>query len=78
LSPASARADPPAARAHGKRSPVQGRETFSSAILPRYLRRTGGVEELIPWRYLKGVSTGDFFQALAGAGVTGFSASTWC
>lgn len=32
---------------------------FTSKILPPYLRRTKSVEELIPWLYLKGVSTGD-------------------
>ena len=38
---------------------------FSSSILPPYLRRTRSMEELIPWLYLKGVSTGDFSDALA-------------
>ena len=38
---------------------------FSSSILPRYLRRTASMEELIPWLYLKGVSTGDFQEALS-------------
>ena len=38
---------------------------FTSAILPRYLRRTKSIEELIPWLYLKGISTGDFSEALA-------------
>ena len=38
---------------------------FSSKILPPYLRRTKSLEELIPWLYLKGVSTGDFSEALA-------------
>jgi len=66
-------------RAHDKRSPDQGREAFTSRILPRYLRKSKSVEELIPWLYLKGVSTGDFSEALAaltGADVAGFSAST--
>src|SRR3954453_13773296 len=31
---------------------------FSSAVLPPYLRRARNVEELLPWLYLKGVSTG--------------------
>jgi len=39
---------------------------FSSKILPPYLRRTKTIEELIPWLYLKGVSTGDFTEALKG------------
>jgi putative transposase len=38
---------------------------FTSAILPRYLRRTRSIEELLPWLYLKGLSTGDFGEALA-------------
>ena len=31
---------------------------FTSAVLPAYLRRTRNIEELLPWLYLKGVSTG--------------------
>ena len=41
---------------------------FRSSILPPYLRKTKAVEELIPWLYLKGVSTGDFREAFAGVG----------
>jgi transposase-like protein len=55
------------------------RMRFSSAILPKYLRRTKNIEELIPWLYLKGVSTGDFSEALAallGKDAPGLSAST--
>jgi putative transposase len=37
---------------------------FSSAILPPYLRRSRVIEEFIPWLYLKGISTGDFSEAL--------------
>jgi putative transposase len=37
---------------------------FSSAVLPAYLRRTKNLEELLPWLYLKGVSTGQFAEAL--------------
>jgi len=33
---------------------------FTSSILPPYLRRTKSIEDLLPWLYLKGVSTGDF------------------
>jgi putative transposase len=33
---------------------------FTSEILPPYLRRTRNIEELLPWLYLKGVSTGQF------------------
>ena len=52
---------------------------FSSAILPPYLRRSNSIEELLPWLYLKGVSTGDFGEALAsllGPAAPGLSAST--
>jgi len=51
---------------------------FSSWILPRYLRRSKSIDELIPWLYLKGVSTGDFseaLQALLGADAKGLSAN---
>jgi putative transposase len=41
------------------------RVRFSSVILPRYMRRTKSLDELIPWLYLKGISTGDFSEALA-------------
>ena len=52
---------------------------FTSAILPPYLRRSKSVEELLPWLYLKGISTGDFSDALAalvGADAPGLSANT--
>ena len=38
---------------------------FHASILPSYMRRSRNVEELLPWLYLKGVSTGDFSEALA-------------
>lgn len=37
---------------------------FNSTLLPPYLKRAKSVEELIPWLYLRGVSTGDFQEAL--------------
>lgn len=52
---------------------------FSSAILPPYARRSKSLEVLIPILYLKGVSTGDFEEALLallGKDVGGLSAST--
>ena len=52
---------------------------FSSAILPPYARRTKSLEVLIPILYLKGVSTGQFGDALAallGPDACGLSAST--
>jgi transposase-like protein len=42
----------------------EGRVRFSSSILPPYLRRSKSIDELIPWLYLKGISTGDFSEAL--------------
>lgn len=56
-----------------------GRIRFTSSILPPYLRRSRSVEELLPWLYLKGISTGDFSQALAallGPDAPGLTAST--
>jgi transposase-like protein len=38
---------------------------FTSQILPPYLRRTPSLDALIPALYLRGVSTGDFTDALA-------------
>ena len=52
---------------------------FTSKALPPFLRRTRNVEELLPWLYLKGVSTGQFEEALAaflGPDAPGLSAST--
>ena len=51
-------------------------ERFSSTILPRYLRRMPSVDKLIPFLYLKGISSNDFSQALTailGEGVKGLS-----
>ena len=66
-------------RVRDRRTPEQGGEKFTSAILPPYLRKTRSMEDLIPWLYLKGVSTGDFSEALAaliGVDTPGFSATT--
>ncbi len=52
---------------------------FTSAILPPYLRRTKTIEALLPWLYLKGISTGDFSEALTalvGPHAPGLSAGT--
>jgi len=52
------------------------RVQFSSALLPPYLRRSKTIEEFIPWLYLKGISTGDFseaLQTLLGEQAKGFS-----
>jgi transposase-like protein len=65
-------------RVHDRRPPEEG-QRFRSKILPPYLRKASSVEELIPWLYLKGISTGDMgeaLQALLGPDVSGLSAST--
>jgi transposase-like protein len=52
---------------------------FNSALLPPYLKRARSVEELLPWLYLKGISTGDFQDSLAallGDQAKGLSANT--
>ncbi|MGH8671465.1 MAG: IS256 family transposase [Burkholderiales bacterium] len=56
-----------------------GELRFSSSILPPYLRRTKTIEELLPWLYLKGISTGGFSEALGallGRDAPGLSAGT--
>ena len=55
------------------------KDVFTSAILPRYLRRVPSLDNLIPTLYLKGVSTGDFteaLQAILGEEAKGLSATT--
>jgi transposase-like protein len=52
---------------------------FSSKILPPYMRRSPRLEEALPVLYLRGLSTGDFseaLKALLGPEAAGFSAST--
>jgi transposase-like protein len=52
---------------------------FRPSILPPYARRSKSLEMLIPILYLKGISTGDFEEALAallGKDAPGLSAST--
>lgn len=52
---------------------------WKSSILPPYLRKSRSLEELLPVLYLKGVSTGDFSEALAalvGKKASGLSPST--
>ena len=41
------------------------RVAFTSAILPKWARRTRSLDALLPVLYLRGVSTGDFGEALA-------------
>ncbi|HET8670438.1 MAG TPA: transposase, partial [Candidatus Saccharimonadales bacterium] len=56
-----------------------GKMKFSSSILPPYLRRTRSLDELLPWLYLKGLSSSDFsgaLTALLGPAAPGLSAAT--
>lgn len=57
----------------------KGHEPFSSAMLPRFLRKTPTLEGALAMLYLKGISTNDFPTALAailGEGAAGLSATT--
>ena len=61
-------------RGHGEKA-----IRFVPSMLPRYMRRAPSIEALIPWLYLKGVSTGDFSEALAallGTDAPGLSPAT--
>jgi transposase-like protein len=54
---------------------------FTSNLIPKYMRRTKNIEELLPVLYLKGISTGDFEEALTslvGDKAKGMSATTIC
>lgn len=54
---------------------------FTSALLPPYLKRSESIEALLPWLYLKGISTGDYQEALCallGEQAKGLSANTIC
>jgi len=44
---------------------------FTSKILPPYLRKTKAIEDLVPWLYLKGISTGEMPDALVHLGFDG-------
>jgi putative transposase len=55
------------------------RQRFSSRILPPYMRRSPRLEEVLPILYLRGLSTGDFSEALPvllGPEAAGLSATT--
>ena len=52
---------------------------FNSSLLPPYLKKTRSIEELLPWLYLKGISTGQYqeaLEALLGKQAKGLSANT--
>ena len=61
------------------RGNVDEKIRFASSILPPWLRKTRSIEELLPWLYFKGISTGDFQEALGallGPNAAGLSSST--
>lgn len=65
-------------RVWDKSADATQRARFSSSILPPYMRKSRSIEELIPWLYLEGISTGDFseaLQSLIGPAASGFSAN---
>ena len=65
-------------RVRDKTPDKDARVVFSPSVLPPYLRRSKTIEELIPWLYLKGVSSGDFseaLQSLVGERAKGLSAN---
>jgi transposase-like protein len=52
---------------------------FQSLLVPPYLRRSKSIEELLPYLYMKGISSGDFtdaLKALLGSDAPGLSAAT--
>ncbi|MBA4038490.1 MAG: IS256 family transposase [Bradyrhizobium sp.] len=68
----------PRVRDRGATAGDPGRIRFSPSILPPYMRRSKSIETLLPILYLKGISTGDFSEALAallGKDAAGLSAS---
>jgi transposase-like protein len=68
----------PRVRDRGAGGDDPARIRFTPAILPPYVRRSKSIETLLPVLYLKGISTGDFSEALAallGKDAAGLSAS---
>ena len=63
------------------RRPGNEKVKFNSGLLPPYLRKPMSVENLLPWLYLKGISAGDFQEALSSLlspNAAGLSSSTIC
>jgi putative transposase len=69
-----------APRVNDRRVDEQGqRQRFTSEILPPYMRRSPKLAEVLPILYLRGLSTGDFAEALPvllGEQASGLSATT--
>ncbi len=67
---------PIAVRVPKVRSRTEASAVFSSALVPRYVRRSRSLDAVLPWLYLHGVSTGNMSQALSalvGPEATGLS-----
>jgi transposase-like protein len=61
------------------RVPADDPIKFNSAIVPKYIRKSKSMEALIPWLYLKGISSGDLSEALSaivGKDAAGLSSGT--
>src|SRR5262249_25991011 len=69
--------DVQAPRVDDRRRDEEGRRRrFTSQILPRYMRRSPKVAEVLPILYLRGLATGDFrpaLETLLGADAAGLS-----
>lgn len=68
-----------APRVNDKRVIDGARQRFTSKILPPYMRRSPKVDEVLPILYLRGLSTGDFREAipaLLGEDAAGLSSTT--
>jgi transposase-like protein len=66
-------------RVRDRAADEEARMRFASKVLPPFLRRTRNVEELLPWLYLKGISTGQFEETLTvllGPDAPGLSSTT--
>lgn len=64
-------------RVNDRRVDAEGvRFRFTSKILPPYLRKTQSIEDLVPWLYLKGISTGEMGDALEHLGFDGTGLSS--
>jgi putative transposase len=54
----------PKVRDRATDAPAEEKIRFSSSILPKWARRSRSLDALLPILYLRGVSTGDFQEAL--------------
>jgi len=55
----------PKVRDRATDAPAESKIRFTSAILPKWARRSRSLDALLPVLYLRGISTGDFQEALA-------------